>query len=155
MKKLFNNPWFVAALGAFAMIYLGFSVVKPLFQDDSVDTDYSMVDPLGLADFEEEVAAAVTGRRTGQSANRDEIGWLQNRTRDPFSDTLLAEEFGTVQTLPKVEALFVGAGVQAAVINNRLVRVGDVVDRFRVVDIAAQRVQVSLDGKTYFLEPDV
>ena len=34
LKKLFNNPWFVACMGAFAMIYLGWSIAKPLYFDE-------------------------------------------------------------------------------------------------------------------------
>ena len=30
MKNLFNNPWFVGALGLFGLFYLGFAVVMPL-----------------------------------------------------------------------------------------------------------------------------
>ena len=155
MKNLFNNPWFVAALGAFAMIYLGISVAKPLFFDDSTNTDFVGEEFEIFDEFEDQVAASVSGRSTGLAANRDEIAWLSDLSRDPFSGSLIADELGTADVLPKVEALFVGAGVQAAVINNRLVRVGDMVDRYRVTHIAAQHVQVSLGERTYRLEPDV
>ena len=35
MKNLFNNPWFVVALGLFALGYLGYTVGAPLFSQDA------------------------------------------------------------------------------------------------------------------------
>ena len=57
--------------------------------------------------------------------------------------------------LPTVGALFVGAGVQAAVIDDRLVRVGDKLDSFVVVEIGAQHVVLRRGQKEYRLEPEV
>jgi hypothetical protein len=155
VRSLFNNPWFIAALGVFAMAYLGISVIKPLFSDNPQGAAVGSVEFEIFDEFEDQVAAAVSGRSTGLAANREDIAWLSDLSRDPFSGSLISQELGTVDVLPKVEALFVGAGVQAAVINNRLVRVGDMVDRYRVTDIAVEHVQVSLGDRSFRLEPDV
>ena len=152
MKNLFNNPWFVAAIGAFAVIYLGLTVVKPLLSGDQT----AIADSGVYEVFENEDGSTVANGTRGVSVlARENISWLHDVDRDPFTGTLLASEVNLAGPLPKVAALFVGAGVQAAVINNRLVYVGDVVDHYRVTDIAAQHVQVSLAGRSYRLEPDV
>ena len=152
MKNLFNNPWFVAAIGAFAMIYLGLTVVKPLLNGDQT----AVADSGDYEDFEDVDGRAVASGTRGVSVlARENISWLHDVDRDPFTGTSLAREVNLAGPLPKVASLFVGAGVQAAVINNRLVYVGDVVDHYRVTNIAAQHVQVSLAGRSYRLEPDV
>ncbi|XOV81647.1 MAG: hypothetical protein ACFHXK_12275 [bacterium] len=158
MKNLFNNPWFVGALGLFATIYLGISVTKPLFGSStsgmSVGEDIGMLDEFSVANN-----VAVSARRTGES--RDAIGWLNNLPRDPFDAGAFAglESQGSVagfhQALPKVEALFLGGGVKAAVLNSKLLRVGDVIDSFVVTEIGPEHVEVSRNGEIYRLEPDV
>ncbi|MCR9261399.1 MAG: hypothetical protein NXH95_16890 [Pseudomonadaceae bacterium] len=158
MRNLFNNPWFVAALGLFATIYLGVSVTKPLF--GSSTTNSANVQEIGMLDeFSVANNVAVTTRRNGES--RDAIGWLNDLSRDPFEgsafDSLQAEGgvVGPGATLPRVEAVFLGGGVKAAVLNNKLLRVGDAIDRFVVTEIGAEHVEVTRNGKSYRLEPDV
>ena len=154
MKNLFNNPWFVGALGLIAVAYLGFSIGGPLLKDDSVPTDLVGLEVPGLTE-EHGLDTAIT--HVGSTLIKEDIGWLHNVDRDPFTGTLVdAQQESTGETgLPVVEALFIGAGVQAAVINKKLVRVGDIVDNYRVTDIADQHVQVTLAGRSFRLEPDV
>jgi len=152
MKNLFNNPWFIGALGVFAMAYLGITVIKPLFQNDSTFTDTA---EFGFLPTPGDVAAAVFEGSTGSlSSSRADIGWLNDLSRDPFSKSL-AKVGDEALILPRVEALFVGAGVQAAVVNNRLVRIGDLVDQFLITDISAEHILVQRAGQSYRLEPDV
>ena len=155
MKNLFNNPWFVGALGLFAAIYLGISVTKPLF--GSSTANMASVEEIGMLDeFSVANNVAVTTRRNGES--RDAIGWLNNVARDPFDGGALdvqARTTGLSENLPKVEAVFLGGGVKAAVLNKKLLRVGDDIDGFVVTDIGAEHVEISRNGKFYRLEPDV
>ena len=54
MRNLFNNPWFIGALGAFATLYLGITLVGPIFnKTDNVAND-DPVPPLGLSIFDSE-----------------------------------------------------------------------------------------------------
>ncbi len=157
MRNLLNNPWFVAALGIFAAAYLGVSLVLPLISEDSPSV--ADVPPLDL--FGDPVRGgdvASIANVTGLQANpvlegRESIGWLYDIERDPFSGSLLNAEVSEPEVLPSIGALFVGAGVQAAVVNERLVRVGDSIDRFVVVEIGAQHVVLRRGQKEYRLEP--
>lgn len=159
MKNLFNNPWFIAALGAFAMLYLGVVLIGPMFDEQS-ETEDSAVPPLGLSFFDEPSApdapASELINRELAVDKRSEISWLHDVERDPFDGTLIGQSKSASDSeLPKLAALFVGKGVEAAVLNNRLVRVGDEVARFRVTAIGAEHVLVTRAGRLYRLEPDV
>ena len=151
MKKLFNNPWFIGALGMFALGYLGVSVVMPLLADDPTQVESADFDMIGI---DEDTGFALGAPAQARSVITEDIGWLNDIARDPFTGTVIAAEVDEAQ-LPVVGALFVGAQVQAAVINNRLVRVGDMVDQFKVTHIADQHVQVTYAGRSFRLEPDV
>jgi len=152
MKSLFNNPWFIAGIGIFALIYFGLTVVKPLL----IEEGGSYVDTGNFDFFGDDTAVNTsTGAAKSSIQGREDIGWLYDLDRDPFSGTLLSIQSNQSRPLPKLEALFLGAGVQAAVVNNRLVYVGDIVDHYKVTHIAAQHVQVSHRGRSYRLEPDV
>ncbi len=156
MRNLLNNPWIVAALGIFAAVYLGISLVLPLISDDPVTV--ADVPPLDLfgntVDADVASVANVVGLTETSIEGRESIGWLYDVERDPFSGSLISESAPEPETLPVVGALFVGAGVEAAVIDERLVRVGDVVDRYEVVEIGAQHVVLRRGVKEYRLEPE-
>ena len=153
MKNLFNNPWFVGALGLFGLFYLGFAVVMPLVSTSQVASSVGLEVPfLGLDD--DQTNPVVMSQTTER--NLDDIAWLQNIDRDPFAGTNLADpQAGQPVQLPRLIALFVSDGVQAAVLNNKLVRVGDEIDRFFVAEIGKHSVTVSRHGRYYTLEPDV
>ena len=157
MRNLLNNPWFVAALGIFAAAYLGVSLVLPLISEEPVSVaDVPPLDLFGDSVSTGDVAsiANVSGLQTTPVLEgRESIGWLYDIERDPFSGSLLNTEVSEPDVLPTLGALFVGAGVQAAVVNERLVRVGDSVDRFVVVEIGSQHVLLRRGQKEYRLEP--
>ena len=157
MRNLLNNPWFVAALGIFAAAYLGVSLVLPLISEESTSVaDVPPLDFFGDSTVDSDLAsiANVTGLQANPTLEgRETIGWLYDIERDPFSGSLLNAEVAEPVALPTVDALFVGAGVQAAVVNERLVRVGESVDGFVVSEIGAQHVLLRRGQKEYRLEP--
>ena len=157
MRNLLNNPWVVAALGIFAAVYLGISLVLPLISDDAVSVaDVPPLDIFGDA-MNADIASVANVVGMQPDANiegRESIGWLYDVERDPFNGSLISASPPEPESLPSVGALFVGAGVEAAVINDRLVRVGDSIDRYVVVEIGAQHVVVQHGTKAYRLEPE-
>ncbi len=157
LKNLFNNPWFVASMGIFATIYLGYTLIKPIFFDGAqgVASD-DIVPPFEevLDEFDQQVSGLQRNSRDAAADKREKIGWLESVNRDPFASTRIDEDAQTTQ-LPRVGALFVSDGVQAAVVNNRLVRVGDKVADFQVTEIGLAHVQLQRYGKFYRLEPEV
>ena len=161
LKNLFNNPWFIGALGAFASIYLGWSIAKPLFfenapefaADAAVYGDVDYPDPIDDVLTHGETVPLSPINRAAVVADRAYIGWLHDVERDPFANSPLAEVHVAAVELPTVEALFLSNGVQAAVIDNRLVQVGDMVAQFKVTEIGENYVQVMRSGKRFRLEP--
>ena len=202
LKRLFNNPWFIAAVGAFATIYLGLSVAKPLFFDqenyDDAGSEYADAEPYGDQDrddgygddyyadeyadegyyededyyddeygqesrygedgqyddyYDERDSLASTQKREELVESREHIGWLHDVERDPFADTPFNKQTQQVARLPVLEALFLSKGVQAAVINNKLVHVGDQIAQYRITEIGENYVQLRANGKQYTLEP--
>ncbi|MEM9622481.1 MAG: hypothetical protein AAF993_12575 [Pseudomonadota bacterium] len=153
LKNLFNNPWFIASLGVFASIYLGYSIAKPLFFDNSIAAaENSEIPP--FMDMPIEQAGDGRVNRALAADKREQIRWLDNVERDPFASTLIdANTSG--HDLPTVGALFVSDGVKAAVVNNRLVRVGDKVAEYQVTHIGLAHVELQRFGKFYRLEPEV
>ena len=119
--------------------------------------------PLGMTADEGEFAADMSTEVSVQVSaadGREHIGWLHDVERDPFAGTELAAEgvaevVAAAQELPRVEALFVSDGVRAAVINKRLVKVGDRFDSFQVTAIDKYHVQLRAAGRVYRLEPEV
>ena len=166
LKNLFNNPWFIGALGVFASIYLGWAIAKPIFFDDSNDVvDYEESYDADYDDYEDDYEGEDSRLASNQTYDlerldreavvrgREYIGWLHDVERDPFANSPLAVETVTATELPKVEALFLSNGVQAAVIENRLVQVGDMVAQYKVTEIGKDFVRVSRFGKQFRLEP--
>ena len=170
LKNLFNNPWFIGALGVFASIYLGWAIAKPIFFDDandvagyeeSYDSAYDDYDAEYDEEYDYDPPASSEGRsyaldpvdRDAVVRGREYIGWLDDVERDPFANSPLAVETVAATELPKVEALFLSNGVQAAVIENRLVHVGDMVAQYKVTEIGKDFVRVSRFGEQFRLEP--
>ena len=164
-KKLFNNPWFVAAIGACAMIYFGIAVVAPLVMDDEEAVAYEDSDmPSAIDDIteyfdresyaDEGAAIAASGTAAAGQSERAKIGWLDDVERDPFAGTFLDRPSVDDDALPHIGALFVGEGIRAAVVNNRLVREGDSVGQFYVDAIEEERVLLRRAGISYTVEPE-
>ncbi len=156
LRNLFNNSWFIGALGLFASIYLGYAIIKPLFfEGDAELMDVASVEgaPVTLADTQYDAAGQTV--RAEAVNSRERIGWLHETGRDPFAGTERVFDGPATQVLPRLEALFISHGVQAAVVNKKLVRVGDEVAHYRVAEIGKNHVNVLRAGKSYRLEPEV
>ena len=167
LKKLFNNPWFVAGIGACALIYLGIAVVAPLVMDDPVDYaddealayvegDDEFYDETVLEDLylDEAGPEAEAESEAGQGGSRENIAWLYDIDRDPFAGTFLDRQTIDAVDLPRIGALFVGEDIRAAVVNDRLVREGDTIAQFYVDAIDKERVVLRRAGILYTLEPE-
>lgn len=164
IKDLVNNPWFVAGLSAIALLYLLFSVALPLLgeNDDLAAGSSAAVPPLDM--LAESMAAPAYSDTQSYSrhalGNRAQIEWLDDIPRDPFKMPKVGPVKQDTRTqskrklvLPKLTALFVGNGVEAAVVNEKLLKVGDSIDGFSVTKIDTDRILLERDRKTYTLEP--
>ena len=156
-KNLFNNAWFVGALGAFATIYLGWVVAAPLFMDNpGADAADIGVDIVGW-DLEPGMHDSVERSSTSLTPQRQGIRWLDEVERDPFAGMAYAtpDDPSGSPGLPKLEALFISQGVKAAVVANQLVYVGDRVSHYTVTDIGDGYVELSRSNKAFRLTPEV
>ena len=164
IRDLTNNPWFISALSATAVLYLVFSVVMPLVNSDDqlLSSSGEPVPPADL--FDQGIAAAVTpsqelGTRHALG-ERKNIQWLDDVSRDPFQKILSQpvtrttnERRATKRKLPKLTALFVGNGIEAAVLNDQLVNKGDEVNGYTVTKIEPRKLQLQRNQRTYWVEP--
>jgi len=150
LKNLSNNPWFIACLALFAIVYLVVSVgglilddeaqaYVPIDADASSSTSFSGVTPQV---FDMELL---------------NIAWLDDVSRDPFgvvelpprgsgNDALIADK------ILKLDAIFIGESTRMAVINQRLVREGDAIGSYRVLAIKRSQVILAWDNKRLVLE---
>ncbi|MEM7077052.1 MAG: hypothetical protein AAF513_00360 [Pseudomonadota bacterium] len=148
VKQLFNNPWFVCTMAGVGLVYFAINVIWPaLVTRDAPAVEVTTeLNSLGV-EMIDEVPEQPAG------AEPQTIGWLQDVPRDPFAMPTAVSTRGLA--VPRLRALFIGDRVAAAILNDRLVRVGDSVADFRVTEIAAHSVTLMRDGRTYVLEPEV
>lgn len=154
MQNLFNNPLFVGALGLVAVGYFAFTVVLPFFGNDaSASSDMDV--PMMLDEFEQTVAGDALP--VGGSVSKDRIRWLRHVPRDPFGAGV--SDGGAVVVdrleLPRLQALFTSASSRSAVIDDELVREGDLVAGLRIVKIDNDGVTVDANGERHRLEPQI
>ncbi|MEM1436711.1 MAG: hypothetical protein AAGG11_21865 [Pseudomonadota bacterium] len=164
MRALFNNPWFVGALGALSLIYLVVTVVQPLLTAQTT----AVINPVtGAPAFEDDMFAATDPKQAGSdtATEREAIRWLEDVQRDPFAEYLKQQPAGKTTeeaieqqsqrpALPKLDALFYGQGVKAAVLNSQLRGVGDFINDYRILEVDADTVTLEYAGKQYRIEPD-
>lgn len=82
MKRLFNNPWFIAALACFALYYVYDNAVAPYWSSKKVTND-------DVPTFIEDVIGTTLndseGSETLRKVNIHDLYWNETPTRDPFS----------------------------------------------------------------------
>ena len=165
MRALLNNPWFVGVFAAVALLYLGNQLWQPWAAEDARN-GLNTAEVPSLAELDDQPRLPGGSRPTfAGRTQRQDIRWLEDIERDPFGEYLnldgedLQSQPGTQVTsdgprLPKLEALFFGRDVKAAVLNSRLRGVGAFIDEFEILSVEPNAVTLGYEGKAYRLEPD-
>lgn len=171
MKNLLNNIWCVSALSLVAIGYFTFSVVFPLvnmFSEDDPSVEFN--DSIEEIDgAQAEVHSEVSLNRT--SVVREDIVWITELTRDPFvrlveyptpelgaaiGDSMMVQsKKSSIKPnnlqLPSLTALFHRATESVAVIDGKLLSIGETISGFQIRKINKSSVVVERNGQDYAL----
>lgn len=161
MRKLFNNRWFIVALGVGSLLLVVRSVAVPLLSEpERAEVEPIVEDYLVTAAGEEPLAApaprpqaAGVAGTPGASVLGGRLLWNDAPRRDPFSSRHPeggGEPLSDGQTkvpapdaaLPKLSALVAGRSSLLAVLDDQVVETGDSVRSFEVTRIGHDGVEV-------------
>jgi len=96
-----------------------------------------------------------TGKQSApQSQAAGKIEYRAEGLRDPFEeDELEIKEEGPAKPLPplQVTGIVWGGSLPQAIINNKVMKVGDIIDEARIIDIKNNSVTVFFDNRKYNL----
>lgn len=179
MKNLFSDPRFVIALSLVALTVLSRTVFLQLSISSSETTDSSTF--VGNYLIDEPYPDYSAGRRNDLSHNkvsREQIAWIIDPQRDPFSVARLKKELPRLASamsseiqkpkpirkqnvrshqapviLPVLKALFHDSHDAQAVINGMLLETGDKVSGFNVLKITAEYVVLEKNGSRFPIYP--
>ncbi len=154
MQKLFNNPLVIGALGLVAAAYFAVTVLVPMFGDDANASGVSDE----VVPMFEDMTTASSGDADipeGLQVDKDRIRWLRSLPRDPFGQQHVEAGLSgkPVSRNPELQALFTSASSRSAVIDDELVREGDLVRGMEVVAIDNTGVTLASATDTLRLEP--
>lgn len=162
IRNLLNNRWFVITLALASGLLLARSLAAPFF----AATDFSDVeDPEFYLDEAVEESASDNPEPAalvpGQSVLSGQLNWNEDPQRDPFrrippavhpvTGVLSTAAHGGPSGLPRLDALVAGPDSLLAVLDNRIVRQGDLVAGYRVARIDRSGVLLSAAGGNHRL----
>lgn len=177
--NLFSDQRFVIALCLVALAVLSRTVFLQLSIGSSGITDNStFVDNNLIVDPYPDYSAGRKNYQSNNRVSREQIAWIVDPQRDPFSVARLKKEVPTLASamspetqkpksirkpgvrrhqapivLPVLKALFHDSHDAQAVINGMLLETGDKVSGFNVLKITAEYVVLEKYGSRFTLYP--
>jgi hypothetical protein len=170
IRKLFNNRAFIIGLAICSGLLMVRSLAAPFLDEpDFADVEAPVFDPDGEALAELEVvatdktapAAEETIWRADQSVLSGQLTWNEAPQRDPFAspgkspDAKVSIEttasLPTVVGMPRLDALVAGPDSLFAVLNDQIVREGDLVGGYEVTRIASDGVRIASRFESHWL----
>lgn len=160
IKALFNNRWFIVCLAVASGLLMVRSIAGPFFDRpdfaDAEDPEFYLGETA-----EEEQGPAVVALQPGQSVLSGQLTWIGDPKRDPFSrgeeprkpeslEVLPVTATGLLK-LPRLDALVAGPDSLLAVLDDRIVRIGDTSGIFRVIRIDRSGVALRAADSDYRL----
>ncbi|MEM7284004.1 MAG: hypothetical protein AAF438_20545 [Pseudomonadota bacterium] len=156
MKKLLNNPWFVAGLALVAILFASRNLVFGIFADD--DQPFDDEDSDAWEELDDATAGEqLIGIEHLSSVDVESVVWLYTPARDPFSpyqtfspDSLpTSQDFSVVADQgirPRLSALVVGERSSFAVLDGKIVRSGEFHGGYWIQQIHRNGVELLADG---------
>ncbi len=143
--KIFKNPVFVGILAVIALAVVFNNIIKPIFFKGGGKQAVKNVRNSKPAVAKEK---AVKPEAVQGKIDYDNVGWAESFVRDPFKLEALAEELARVEEAEKkrtrridtLTAVIVEPGVRLAVINNKIVGLGESYFEFKVLRISSGMV---------------
>ena len=168
IRKLFNNRAFIIGLAVCSGLLMLHSVATPfLDQPDFADVEAPVFDPDAEAMGELEVVAADAPEpvpetaiwRADQSVLSGQLTWNEAPRRDPFAGSSKSVAVAvssdvsrpTPAGIPRLDALVAGPDSLLAVLNDQIVREGDLIDGYQVTRIATDGVRIASRFQSHWL----
>ncbi len=157
IRRLFNNRYFVIGLAACSLMLMLTSIGAPFLErpefDDAEDPDFYLLAE-ETADEDQPVVV-----RPGRSVLSGLLTWNDSPRRDPFSpvsgdtETVVRRSvpMGRTPVLPRLDALVAGPESLLAVLDDRIVRVGDRIGEYRVERIRENGVLIASVNRSHWL----
>lgn len=179
MKNLFNDPRFVIALSLIALAVLSRTMFLQLNISSTGTTEVpAFVDAYSIDEQFPDYSSERKTYLSQNKVNREQIAWIMNPSRDPFSSKKLkksiprlasamspalqkpkparkqdTQNYSAPIDLPVLKALFHDSHDAQAVINGMLLETGDKVSGFKVLVITAEYVVLEKSGSRFTLYP--
>ena len=170
IRKLFNNRAFIIGLAVCSGLLMVRSVATPFLDEpDFADVEAPVFDPdaeaigeLEVVATEEPAAAAEAAIwRADQSVLSGQLTWNEAPHRDPFASDgdapvttagiTATVSRPTVVGIPRLDALVAGPDSLLAVLNDQIVREGDLVGGYEVTRIARDGVRIASRFQSHWL----
>ncbi len=172
VRKLFNNRIFIIGLAVCSGLLMVRSIAAPFLDEpDFADVEAPVFDPDAELGDEPDIVSAVTAEpapaaepedelwRADQSVLSGQLTWDSHPRRDPFSGSseLLLVRGDTEPMvapaggLPRLQALVAGPDSQFAVLNDQIVREGDLIAGYQVTRIATDGVRIASWQESHWL----
>ena len=170
IRKLFNNRIFIVCLAVCSALLMLRSVATPFLDEpDFSDVVAPAFDPEEAAPAELEIVAASEPTTAGSeeiwraelSVLSGQMTWNSEPRRDPFSGSsapvvpvLPSASAPGVQVavgIPRLDALVAGPDSLLAVLNDQVVREGDLIAGYEVTRIAPDGVRISSRHQSHWL----
>ena len=170
IRRLFNNKAFVIGLAACAGLYMVYSITAPMLDEpDFSDVEAPAFDPDDTQAELEVVATAAEPQkpaeevwRAGQSVLSGQLTWNGRPNRDPFAGLRVASPVSAgsepaepravaIICVPRLDALVAGPNSLFAVLNDQIVREGDLISGYQVTRISPDGVRVSSRFASHWL----
>ncbi|MEE9335615.1 MAG: hypothetical protein V3U65_16105 [Granulosicoccaceae bacterium] len=171
MKNLLNNIWCVSALGLVAIGYFTFSVVIPLVERFAEGDPFEKYN-VSIGEYDGTLAEHHSvSSAYGKKVEREYIAWISDLARDPFARevkppppelaaakgiaAMSKQNHASIRSnkyqLPRLNGLFHRATKSVAVIDGKLLSVGEVISGFEIREINKSNVVVNRNGQLYAL----
>ena len=176
IRKLFNNRAFIIGLAVCSGLLMIHSIAAPFMDGpDFSEMEAPPFDPEYEAPTELEIVAAMEGAtgiddgvneedpvwRAEQSVLSGQLTWNSAPHRDPFSngraEPVRVSEIGSVPTepmadgVPRLDALVAGPNSLFAVLNDQIVREGDLLGGYQITRIAPHGVRIASRWQSHWL----
>jgi len=174
LRRLFNNKWFVVALGIGSMLLMGRSIFVEVW-DASGSGEHVIEDPYAGLEFGDDFSDTVEGvvreavtawgapqTARGPSVHHRRLAWNEQPRRDPFKNQTLPETAIPEQLTeaasqpagpPRLQALVAGPVSSFVVFGDRVAGEGDRVGEYQIVSITPEGVRVDSPGGSSWLPP--
>lgn len=155
MKKILNNPYFVALLAVCALAYVAYKLSPLFFEEEATGDGYyvpeDLDDPMAISESTSDAVSRI-------DTESIQIDWLAKPARDPFSSVTAkildldntfsgtSKQEGVLAELielPELSAIIINKNSRLAMLDKKIYAIGDSVKSFKIISIEPDYVEIS------------